>query len=156
MQHALPRDIDEINTVAVRLKRKLHYENAYAQGNVRLTHVMNALTILSNTPLYTKEKISINKDWEHLFANKKMQQQTYTIIDDKIDAHNNIPEDEDEIEPESLMHLFNELHSINDLASTIIKIAPAEGFKPLGIFQDTYSEEMNFPTFFWIPTSRRN
>lgn len=62
VQHALPRDIDETNTIAVRLKCKLQYENGYAQGNVRASHVMNSLTILSKTPLYTKEKISINKD----------------------------------------------------------------------------------------------
>ncbi len=62
VKHALPRDIDEANTIAIRLKHKLHYENAYAQGNFRPGHVMNALTILSKTPLYTKENISINQD----------------------------------------------------------------------------------------------
>ena len=38
---------------------------------------------------------------------------------------------------ESLIHWFNESHSIKDLDTTIIEISPLEGFKPLGIFQDT-------------------
>lgn len=149
VQLALPRDIDEKNTIAIRLKCRLHYENAYKQGNVIPSHVMNTLTILSKTPFYTKEKISINKDWQHLFANKKMQQQIDTIRDGEIDGDDIILEDENKIEPESLIHWFNESNTINDLASTIIEIALAEGFKPLGIFQDTYSEEMNFPTLFF-------
>ncbi len=78
-----------------------------------------------------------------------MQQQIDTVIDGKIDANDNILEDEDETKPESLIHWFNESHAINDLGSTIVEIAPAEGLKPLGIFQDTYSKEMNFPTLFF-------
>ena len=30
VQHAFPRDVDETNTIVVRLKHKLQYENAYA------------------------------------------------------------------------------------------------------------------------------
>ena len=57
MQKALPRYIDETQTIAIKINCKLQYENAYCQGNVRPSHVMNALTILSKTPLYMKKKI---------------------------------------------------------------------------------------------------
>ena len=56
--------------------------------------------------------------------------------------------DEDPID-ESLIHWFNDSHSIKDLKTIVIEIVPSEGIKPLGIFQDTYSEEMNFPTLFF-------
>lgn len=78
-----------------------------------------------------------------------MQQQTNNDIDGKIDGHDIIPKDEEEPEPKSLIHWFNESHSINDLGSIIVEIALAEGFNPLGIFQDTYSEEMNILTLFF-------
>ena len=65
-------------------------------------------------------------------------------IDDEIDIHDIVVEDDEEPEAKPLIHWFNESHSINYLHSTIVEIALIEGFKPLGIFQDTYLEEMNF------------
>ena len=35
------------------------------------------------------------------------------------------------------------------MSNKIIEIAPSEHFSPLGIFQDKYLEELNFPTFFF-------
>jgi hypothetical protein len=135
--------MDEARTIAVRLKCKLEYENAYAQGNVQPACVINALTELSKTPLYLKEKITINKDWESLFDNNRAPKQEDTCLDETL-----VESDEEPI-TESLIHWFNDPHSIKDLDTTIIEIAPSEGFRPLGIFQDTYSEEMNFPTLFY-------
>ena len=64
VQHALPREINDNKTIAVKLKRKLEYENAYAQGNVRPSYVLKALTSLLRTPLYENENVFINQDWE--------------------------------------------------------------------------------------------
>jgi hypothetical protein len=35
------------------------------------------------------------------------------------------------------------------LQDKIIEIAPVEGKHPLGIFKETFAEEMSFPTFFY-------
>ena len=43
-------------------------------------------------------------------------------------------EHEQESITESLIHWFNESHSIKDLDTTIIEIAPSKVFKPLSIF----------------------
>jgi hypothetical protein len=147
VQVALPRQIDETKTIAVRLKRKLQYENAYEQGNVRPACVVNALTVLSKTPLYIQEKISISKDWEVLFVKNKEHNQVET--ETKTDMDDTLSDLEDEPITKSLIHWFNDPHSIKDLDTTIIDIAPSKGFKPLSIFQDVYSEEMNFPTLFY-------
>ena len=101
---------------------------------------MNALSILSKTPLYTKEKVLINKEWQLLFAHKTVQNQTNSTIDAKIDANDIGNEDENEPKHESLIHWFNKSHLVNDLRTSILEIVPAKGFKPLGIFQDAYSE----------------
>ena len=56
-----------------------------------------------------------------------------------------------ELEPisETLIHGYGETHLIDDLANKIIEIAPSKNFRPLGIFQDKYSKELNFPTLFF-------
>ena len=125
------------------------------QGNFRPTCVMNALTILSKTPLYTKANISIKKDWEILINDQvehnQMDSKSQIQVDDS-----SYDLDEEPIS-ESLIHWFNDPHSIKYLNTTIIDIVPSEGFKPLGIFQDVYLEEMNFPTLFlWLCMTRRH
>ena len=45
-----------------------------------------------------------------------------------------------------MIHGFTDSYNIYDLQKIQINIAPAEGYMPLGIFQDKYSEEMSFPS----------
>ena len=81
-----------------------------------------------------------------------MKQQNFcrnSDTDTDIDMDDITSKHEQELITQSLIHWFNESHSIKDLDTTIIEIAPSKGFKPLGIFQDTYSKEMNFSTFFY-------
>ena len=64
----------------------------------------------------------------------------------KIEADEN--EDDIEMISETLIHGYGETNLIDDLSNKIIEIAPSKHFIPLGIFQDKYSEELNFPTLF--------
>ena len=50
---------------------------------------------------------------------------------------------------ETLIHGYGETNILDDLSNKIIEISPLEHFSPLGIFQDKYSEELNFPTLFF-------
>ena len=79
------------------------------------------------------------------------QQQVCTKCDTDIitDMYDVISKHEQESITKLLIHWFNESHSITDLDTMISEIKTLEGFKPLGIFQDTYSKEMNFSTFFY-------
>ena len=52
-------------------------------------------------------------------------------------------------ESETLVHGLSHSQLVDDLADKAIELAPSEGFRPLGIFQDRCSEEMNFPTLFF-------
>jgi hypothetical protein len=58
-------------------------------------------------------------------------------------------ESENETPAETLMHGFTDSQCIRDLQDKIVKIAPTEGQRPLGIFNDKFIEEMNFPTLFY-------
>ena len=48
-----------------------------------------------------------------------------------------------------LVHGFTDSQHIRDLQDKIVKIAPVEGQRPLGVFKDKFTEEMNFPTLFY-------
>lgn len=67
VQLAFPRSLSETMTVAMMIKRKMEYKNAYLSGNIRPKHVMLALKDLCKTTLYKKEGISIGNKWEHFF-----------------------------------------------------------------------------------------
>ena len=147
VQTALPRSLDDTMTIAIMLKRKLEYKNAFLSGNVRPSIVMVALNDLCKTKLYIDEGIVINTSWEEMF-NKIAHQESNT--ETTIHSIDEI-ENEIELEPisETLIHGYGETHLIDDLANKIIVIAPSENFRPLGIFQDKYSEELNFLTLFF-------
>ena len=51
---------------------------------------------------------------------------------------------EEDLEPifETFLHGYGESHQIDDLDNQIIQIAHFEGFNPLAMFQDKFSEQM--------------
>jgi hypothetical protein len=67
IQFALPRNLSNSMTVAIMLKIKMEYKNAYLSGNVCQKNVMTALKDLCNTSLYINEGIIINIQWEDVF-----------------------------------------------------------------------------------------
>ena len=60
IENALPRVLDDSMTIAVFLKHRLEYINAYLSGNVQPKNVMLALNELCKTMLYQNEGIVIN------------------------------------------------------------------------------------------------
>jgi hypothetical protein len=145
IQHALPRDIKETDTIAVEIKKKLCYKSAYAFGRIRVHMVMKALKRLSKSMLYKMEKVVINENWKQMF--NQFVDAYATDTDSEMDNDTN--ENTEEPITKTLLHGFTDSHSIYDLQNNQINIAPAEGYMPLGIFQDRYSEEMSFPTLFY-------
>jgi hypothetical protein len=63
VQKSLPQFMNETMTIAVALKRRLQYKNAYQTGKVCVNIVMRALKELCSRTLYKAENISINKEW---------------------------------------------------------------------------------------------
>jgi exonuclease III len=146
VQKALPQFMDETLTIAVALKRRLHYKNAYQTGKVRVNIVMRALKELCSRSLYKDENISINKQWSVV-----LEQYNHTCIDNENSDYGSDMdiESDNERPTETLVHGFIESQRIYDLQDKLIEVAPAEGKRPLGIFKDKFAEEMNFPTLFY-------
>ena len=66
VQKALPQSIDDTMTIAIALKRRLEYKNAYQTGKIRVHIVMKALKQLCSRNLYKAENIRINREWYHI------------------------------------------------------------------------------------------
>ena len=60
-------------------------------------------------------------------------------------------ENEIEMNPifETLVHGYAENFMLDNKSNKIIELATLEQFHPLNIFQEKYSEELNFPTLFY-------
>ena len=108
---------------------------------------MLALKDLCKTTLYKNEGVSIDRKWEHLFDQLTQSNGNFLSNVESLDS-TDVDMDAEPIS-ETIVHGFGQSHLIDDLDTSIIQIAPSEGFHPLGIFHDKFSEELNFPTLFY-------
>ena len=67
VQHALPRDCNESVTIVLLFKTKLEYKNTHLSRNVRPMVVIHVLYELCKTPLYSREHVVIDQEWETKF-----------------------------------------------------------------------------------------
>jgi hypothetical protein len=96
--------------------------------------------------LYKAHNICINENWNNVLGEG-----------DEISAHtletasefDTSDESENETPAETLIYGFIDSRCIHDLQDKIVKIALAEGKRPLGIFKEKFADEMNFPTLLY-------
>ncbi|XP_050296321.1 uncharacterized protein LOC126736136 [Anthonomus grandis grandis] len=60
----LPRNVEETQTIQVKLKRKMDYKNDYLLETIRPAVVLKAARFLCQQPLYIQEGIKQSDDWE--------------------------------------------------------------------------------------------
>ena len=146
----LPRSLDQYETIAVKLKRRLSYKNSVFSENVRPQKIIEALQyLLQNSELYQKHNINIEPEWLDKFSNTNNYPPNEDLHDDKSNNSTNSSDDEDNNDQEepnapSINTLITE--NTIDANKDILCIAPAEGQKP--IFTDEDTEYLCFPTIF--------
>jgi hypothetical protein len=143
---SLPQFMDETMTIAVALKRRLQYKNAYHTRKVCVNIVMRALRELCSRTPYMVENISINKDWADVLEQDSKICMENTNYDRESDMDTKL---DSERPTETLIHGFIESQHIHDLQEKIIEITHTGRKHPLGIFKDKYAKKMNFPTLFY-------
>ncbi|XP_059077054.1 uncharacterized protein LOC131876217 [Cryptomeria japonica] len=146
IQKALPQSVSNTSTIAVSLKRRLEYKNAFQTGMVRPNMVMQALDQLTKTTLYIMENVEINNDWKQALQSNSENENNVEISATEIESESDL---EQENPSETLIHGFTESACIHRMQDKIIEIAPTQDNYPIGIFKDKYAEEMNFPTLFF-------
>ena len=70
----LPRNVQDTQTIQLKLKRRVCYERAYLCETIRPKKVMDALKYLIGQPLYQSEGITLSKDWEKTIQNNRRDQ----------------------------------------------------------------------------------
>ena len=107
---------------------------------------MKALKELCFRALYKAQNICINENWNNILGE---EDDNFAETLENASEFDTSDESENETPAETLVHGFTNSQCIRDLQDKIVKIAPAEGQRPLGIFKDKFPEEMKFPTLFY-------
>ena len=79
VQKVLPRILSNSMTIAVMLKRKLEYKNAYLFVNIQPCNIMLDLNDLCKTPLYMSVDVTVYNKWEEVF-NKDINIETHGLL----------------------------------------------------------------------------
>ena len=157
MVHTLPRNLNEFETISVKLKRRLCYKNTVFNENVRPQKIIQALKyLLQKSELYKQHNININTEWLTNFENinnNTIPKNPQSISHEKSTGKNtnDIQESSDDDisdeEPPNAPSINTLLTEKNiDPNKNVLCIAPAEGQKP--IFTDADTEYLCFPTIF--------
>ncbi|XP_062592424.1 uncharacterized protein LOC134253849 [Saccostrea cucullata] len=152
--NALPRQIDEHVTIAVKLKKRLSHKSACFTENVRPNVVINALEwLMKNSELYKNSGIVIDHSWRD-----EIEKSNEETVQELIGSSN----DSDDRETEGNDDGFCEVSSddcIQGNSDTLVDeadidtnklyvFAPGENQKPISLFTDKDAEYLCFPTIF--------
>ncbi|XP_062570615.1 uncharacterized protein LOC134232646, partial [Saccostrea cucullata] len=152
--NALPRQIDEHVTIAVKLKKRLSHKSACFTENVRPNVVINALQwLMKNSELYKNSGIVIDHSWRD-----DIEKSNEETVQELIGSSN----DSDDRESEGNDDGFCEVSSddcIQGNSDTLVDeadidtnklyvFAPGENQKPISLFTDKDAEYLCFPTIF--------
>ena len=145
----LPRQFNENETIAVKLKRRLCYKNSVFHENIRPHVILKALKYLSeNSTLYKEHKIEINPDWisecENIVDVEENSDEAHEIQNNEEEEEEEELDDEEQRNAPAVNTLLTD-RNIDPDASTLC-IAPGEGQRP--IFTDCDTEYLCFPTIF--------
>ncbi|XP_069139395.1 uncharacterized protein [Argopecten irradians] len=151
--NALPRQIDEHVTIAVKLKKRLSHKSACFTENVRPNAVMNALEwLMENSEMYMNTGITINTSWK-----EDIQSNQDEIISEYMGKSQLI--DNREIETADEFCEVSHDECIQGNADTLVDeadtdtnkvyvFAPGENQRPLSLYEDKDAEYLCFPTIF--------
>ncbi|KAJ8043331.1 hypothetical protein HOLleu_10366 [Holothuria leucospilota] len=160
----LPRSLDETMTIPVKFKRKLSFKHSVQSENIRPKKVIDAAQwLVANSQLYKNENVVIHQHWSQTI--QQMDDDWHEFIEqpgNQYDKHDNAvspvgatlsiqtnddnnPDADDwseaqneEMQPTGTLDtmLIPEFHEQSHLAYCI---APGEGNRPTGLFQDSLS-----------------
>ncbi|XP_069109201.1 uncharacterized protein [Argopecten irradians] len=152
--NALPRQIDEHVTIAVKLKKRLSHKSACFTENVRPNAVMNALEwLMENSEMYKNAGISINTTWkEDIQSNQDELISEYMGKSQLKDNREIETSDDDFCEVSQDECIQGNADTLVDEADTdtnkVYVFAPGENQRPLSLYEDKDAEYLCFPTIF--------
>ena len=154
----LPRTLDNTETIAVNLKRRMCYKgSAFKKENIRPAAVWTAVNyLMTHSQMYKNLDIQLDTSWmtnmqncdsntcdcseQNTQQNSQLQEELHNGDDENID---NIEEDEDvhNIHRDTML-------SAPESVPRELTFAPGEGQHPISVFYDPDAEYLSFPTIF--------
>ena len=161
---SLPQPLSQAATIKINQKRTLQYKSSVLSLNIRPHKVIQAAVwLVKNSKLYVEEGVTINESWATDYKKEILENQNSNCEDCnvlEVDIKNkeeNLEsagrdewnEKEGEIPAGVTDTVLTPTDFLDDSArNTILNMAPAEGNRPLSVFQDKYSEELAYPNIF--------
>ncbi len=150
MVNILPRSDDALETVYVKLSKRLKDKSSVMFETIRPHKVFEAAKYLSEQELYIKHKIKLELNWKK--SHNSQEHDVVESVDDLTPQHNDETQDHDEeSENEERVGNVDTLICENendDMVMSGIKFAPGEGKKPIGVLFDEDCEQLSFPTIY--------
>lgn len=164
----LPRNMNESETIPLKLKRSVNYKTHIAFEHVRPEKIIEAAKwLIHNSRLFRNEGISLNTEWSAINGDTLMQEKEIanSIHNESRDLNEESANCEVESEQwsendEAVLKPAGNFDTVMQPAdfrefNRILSVAPAEGNSPLGMFQDINAEFLSFPTIY-CGESRQN
>jgi hypothetical protein len=154
---ALPRFLNDDETIMLKLKRRLAYKHHVAFENIRPNKVYEAAKwLLSNSALFRNEGIELNETWlqqpEKLLMKENDPEPSSSVCNPELNASETQTDSwtEDENFNDRPTGNFDTCLQSMDFRefNQVLCIAPGENNSPLGLFQDIHSEILSFPSIF--------
>ena len=141
--NTLPRNFANNETIAVKLKRRLCYNNSVFHENVRPYYIVQALKyLMDHSTLYKEHNIIIDNNWVNQFQDNTDDNAQSVTCDEDDDAT-----DDTQNEQVNAPSVNTMLTNRNiDANASVLCIAPGEGQTP--IFTDSDTEYLCFPSIF--------
>ena len=152
--NALPRQINEHVTIAVKLKKRLSHKSACFSENVRPNMVLSALHwLMENSEMYKTSGIKIDQTWKNTVENSNcevVQELTGTSLNnDDRESYTNDDGFCEIASDESVQGNSDTLVDEADLDTNKTYVfAPGENQRPLSLFEDKDAEYLCFPSIF--------
>ena len=163
----LPRDINDSETIQLKLMRKMDYKNPYMHEKISPIAIRKAIDYLLKQPLFREKQINLSVSWiqkykdadtlKNFVVDKENENAFDVSNKDEVEdeENNSIKSSSDEINTscssdtssdESDYFAPNNKASINapTMLENQIVVAPGEGFFPKSILFDDDAEELTF------------
>ena len=158
----LPRTLNDLETIAVKFKRKMCYKTSVYRENIRPHKIMQAVDyLMKNSELFRLHKVQIDQTWLDNMLNNDRDPELVNGDDasehdtecniqnnsDSVQLNDDIicPDDDIQTPSAPATHTFLDDRHI-DPSNKCLTFAPGEGKKP--IFADADTEYLCFPTIY--------
>ena len=152
--NALPRQMNEHVTIAVKLKKRLSHKSACFSENVRPNIVLRALHwLMENSEMYRSSGIKIDQTWKSTIENCDCE-----IVQELTGTSSNSDDRESEANDDEFCEVALD-ECVQGNSDTLVDeadldtnktyvFAPGENQRPLSLFEDKDSEYLCFPSIF--------